>query len=212
MSLPVIIIGGGGHAKVLIEALRSSGVTILGITDTDTRLQGQAVTGVTVLGDDAIIAQYRTDEVLLVNGIGSIGIPAARSAVFNAFKAQGYGFASVIHPSAVIAADVALNEGVQVMAGVVIQPCSSIGRNSVVNSGAVVDHDCVLGDHVHVAPGVTLSGEVRIGGGSHIGTGAVVVQRVRIGSGCLVAAGAVVVSNVPDGLAVQGVPAKEVRS
>jgi len=211
MSLPVIILGGGGHAKVLIETLRASGVTMLGITDADRTKQGHAVTGVTVLGDDSVIAQYGTDEVLLVNGIGSVGVPHARRAVFDAFKAKGYSFASVIHPSAVIAADVALAEGAQVMAGAVIQPCCSIGRNSIVNTCAVVDHDCVVGDHVHLSPGAVVAGSVRIGSGTHVGAGATVIQGIAVGSGCLVAAGAVVVADVPDGRTVRGVPAKEVR-
>lgn len=211
MSLPVIILGGGGHAKVLIEALRASGVTVLGITDADPAKRGTSVLGVPVLGDDAEVERRAPGSVLLVNGVGSVDRPKARTALFNAFKAKGYSFATVLHPAAVIASDAVLGEGAQVMAGAVIQPGCSIGENVIINTRVSVDHDCSIGPHAHLAPGVTLSGEVHIGSGSHIGTGAVVVQGVRIGSGCLVAAGAVVVADVHEEATVIGVPAKEVH-
>lgn len=211
MSKPVIVIGAGGHAKVLLEALRASGVTVLGITDSDRSKHGTALMGVQVLGDDSVLAAHPPDSVLLGNGIGSVETAGLRAALFERLKGQGYVFASIRHPSAVIAPDVALAEGVQVMAGAVIQPCCSIGRNAIVNTRTAVDHDCTIGDHVHLAPGVTLSGGTRIGSGTLIGAGATVIQGITIGSNCLVAAGSVVIKNVPDNTKVMGVPAKEVR-
>lgn len=208
MSLPIIILGGGGHAKVLAEALRAGGVTVLGMTDADPAKRGTAVLGVPVLGTDAELERHGPGSVLLVNGLGSVEQTAGRAALFDAFKAQGYAFATVVHPSAVIAADVKLGEGTQVMAGAIIQPGTTVGRNSIVNTGAVVDHDCAVGDHVHIAPGATLSGTVCIGNRAHVGTGATVIQGIAVGSGCLVAAGAVVVEDVPDGASVRGVPAR----
>jgi UDP-perosamine 4-acetyltransferase len=211
MSRPVIIIGGGGHAKVLVEALRASSVAMLGITDADPAKHGTSVLGAAVLGGDDVLERHAPGTVLLVNGLGSVARPAARAALFDALKAKGYVFATVVHPSAVVASDAVLGEGAQVMAGAVIQPGCTIGENVVINTRAAVDHDCFIGPHVHVAPGVTLSGGVRIGGGSHIGTGAAVVQGVTIGKRCLVAAGAVVIADVAEGATVGGVPAKEVR-
>lgn len=208
MNQPVIIVGGGGHARVLVEALRAGNVSILGITDADPAKRGGTVMGVPVLGDDSVLGQHGPGRVLLVNGLGSVRTPAARTSLFEAFASQGFSFATVIHPRAVVASDAMLAEGAQIMAGAVIQPGVSIGRNSIVNSGAVVDHDCVIGDHVHLSPGATLSGGVRVGSGSHVGTGATVIQGISIGAGCLVAAGAVVISDVPDGATVMGVPAR----
>jgi UDP-perosamine 4-acetyltransferase len=209
MSLPVIIIGGGGHAKVLVEALRASGVTILGITDADPAKHGTSIHGVPVLGGDHVLERHAPGSVRLVNGLGSVRETRSRTALFNTFKTKGYAFATVVHPSAVVASDAILGEGAQVMAGAVLQPGCSLGEDVIINTRVSVDHDCSIGPHVHLAPGVTLSGDVHIGGGSHIGTGAAVVQGVRIGKDCLVAAGAVVVSNVADGATVRGVPAKE---
>lgn len=210
MSLPIVILGAGGHAKVLAEALRAAGATVLGLTDADPAKCGTAVLGFSVLGSDAALERYDPANIQLVNGIGSVGRTTKRTTLFEAFKARGFTFATVVHPAAVVAADVVLGEGVQVMAGTIVQPGTTVGGNSILNTGAVIDHDCAIGDHVHIAPGVMLSGGVSIGRSSHIGTGATVVQGICIGGNCLVAAGAVVVRNVPDGVAVSGVPAKEI--
>lgn len=210
MSLPVLILGAGGHAKVLIEALSASSVEILGVVDPDPALMGMPVLGVPVLGDDREVLKYSSGAVRLVNGLGSIGLPTRRQSLFEQLKAQGYIFATVVHPSAVVATDAQLGEGCQVMAGVVIQPGSQIGCNTIINTRASVDHDCIIGDHVHISPGVTLSGGVNIGAGSHIGTGATLIQGISIGRGCLVAAGAVVIKDIADGASVRGVPAREI--
>ncbi len=209
MSLPVIILGAGGHAKGLVDALLAASAVIAGIVDPDPALTGTKVLGVPVLGGDDIVNEYPPSEIQLVNGLGSVGLPVKRQQLFEKFKGMGYKFATVVHPSAVIASDVVLGEGVQVMAGVVIQPGCRIGINSIINTRASVDHDCAIGDHVHIAPGVTMSGGVKIGMGSHIGTGATVIQGLSIGNGCLVAAGAVVTNNIIAGAMVRGVPARE---
>lgn len=208
MKQSVIIIGGGGHAKVLVQALLASAAPIAGIVDADPTMAGTVVLGIPVLGDDSHLEGLWAAEVRLVNGVGSVGLPEGRQAVFERFKSRGFSFAAVAHPSAVISSEVEIGEGAQVMAGAVIQPGCRIGCNSIVNTRASIDHDCVLGNHVHVAPGVTLSGGVTIGSGSHIGTGATVIQGIMIGERVTVAAGAVVVRDLPDGVTVKGVPAR----
>jgi sugar O-acyltransferase (sialic acid O-acetyltransferase NeuD family) len=209
MKLPVLIVGGGGHAKVLIETLRLQSITILGIIDADSSKIGTDVSGIRIIGDDKVISGYKPETLLLVNGIGSVHLPKIRTAVFEKFKAKGFTFAAVIHPSAVVASDVLLGEGVQIMAGAVIQPGSDIGANTIVNTNASVDHDCLIGSHVHLSPGVTLSGNVRVGDAVHLGSGATVIQGVTIAKNCLVGAGSVVVHDIPDDTEVMGVPAKK---
>lgn len=210
MSLPVIVIGGGGHAKVLIEALRRSGIEVLGLTDPDPKGAARRIPGVPVLGDDGALAAHPPGTVELVNGVGSTGDTGPRRAVFERWRERGYGFATVVHPSAVVAPDAALAEGAQVMAGAVIQPGVSVGADAIVNTGAVVDHDCAIGEHAHIAPGAVLSGGVTVGAGAHVGTGAAVVQGVEIGAGAVVAAGAAVVGPVAPGATVAGVPARKI--
>ncbi len=212
MNRPVIVIGAGGHAHVLLDVLLMSGAQLLGFVDANTDLAGETNRGVPILGDDDIIYGYDPEHIVLVNGIGSARSTDLRRSVYDRFSAAGYRFVHAIHPSAVISSTVVLKAGVQIMAGAIIQPDALIEEDVLVNTGVIVDHDCRIGAHVHLGPGVTLSGSVGVGAGSHIGTGATVIQGVQIGSGVLVAAGAVVVNDVRDGQHVMGVPAREVVS
>ncbi|MFC1671528.1 acetyltransferase [Planctomycetota bacterium] len=208
MSTPVIVLGGGGHAKVLVEALVAQGTEILGVVDPCPELANAVILGVRVIGDDGKVLEHSPEEISLVNGVGTTCVTGKRRELFEHFKSTGYRFATVRHPSSVVASDVNVAEGAQIMAGVVIQPGCEIGENSIVNTRVSVDHDCRIGAHVHLAPGVTLSGVVVVGDGSHVGTAAAVIQGIRIGRNCLVAAGAVVVGDVPDGASVVGIPAR----
>jgi sugar O-acyltransferase (sialic acid O-acetyltransferase NeuD family) len=207
MRRPVIVVGGGGHAKVVIESLLSTGHEVLGYTDV--KPEGKAaMLGVSCLGNDERIFDYSPSKVWLANGIGSISIPLLRRSIFQEFSSKGYVFPSIVHQHAIVSAYAVLEDGVQVMAGAVVQPGCVIGTNSIINTRASVDHDCMIGEHVHIAPGVTLSGEVRVAMGVHIGTGATIIQGVSIGAESAIAAGAVVVSNIAERSLVKGVPAR----
>ena len=208
MKFPVIVLGTGGHAKVLVVSLLASSTQILGFVDPAPFVAGQTIRGILVIGPDEEIMQYRPDSLQLVNGIGSVGYPQKRIALFDKFNNKGYTFGIVVHPSAVIPSDIALGEGAQIMAGAVVQPGCRIGRNVIINTGVCVDHDCDIGDHVHLAPGVTLSGDVSIGEGSHVGTGSTVIQGVRIGKNCIIGAGSLVLKDTADGITIAGNPAK----
>lgn len=210
MSLPVIILGGGGHAKVLIDTLLSRSIEIIGITVPDIPQKEEYIQNIKVIGNDVEIFNYQSDKVLLVNGLGTVKSTDNRMGLFNKFKNKGYSFTKVIHPSVIIGLDVQLAEGVQVMAGAIIQTGSIVGMNSIVNTRSSIDHDCIIGKHVHIAPGVTLSGGIYVEDGVHIGTGASIIQGVKIGRNSLIAAGAVVTKDVRDGSTVAGVPAREV--
>lgn len=207
---PVILIGAGGHARVLIDTLRRTNREILFATDSDPAVVGRNVLGVQVEGPDECVLDRQPQTVELVNAVGSVASLTRRQRVFERFTGRGYGFARVVHPSAVLSDSAELAEGVQVMAGAVIQPGARIGPNSLVNTGASVDHDVVIAAHVHVASGATLSGGVTVGQATHIGAGAVVIQQVTIGQSTVVGAGAVVIHDVADGMTVVGVPARPI--
>ena len=195
-NLPVIIIGGGGHAKVLLDTLQMCHRDVLGITDVNPELQ--AVLGIPVMGDDEAVLSHPPGQVQLVNGIGSVSQPVLRKEIYEKFKASGYTFSQVIHPSAIISKESTLAEGAQVLAGSVVQTGCWIGENSIINSRASIDHDCRIGNHVHIAPGVTLSGNVEVGELTHIGTGAAVIQGIQIGRKSIIGAGVTITKNVPD--------------
>jgi sugar O-acyltransferase (sialic acid O-acetyltransferase NeuD family) len=198
VTVGVIIIGAGGHARVLLDALRLMSCEVLGYVDPAFAKGTQGPGGVLVLGGDEALKDFSTSEVQLVNGVGSIGATTSRGAVYRRGKDAGFSFARVVHPSAIVSSSVILGEGVQVMAGCVVQTDAQIGANSIINTRASVDHDCLIGETVHIAPGVTLSGNVRVGDRAHIGTGAVVIQGISIGADSLVAAGAVVYRDVAE--------------
>ncbi len=189
---PVIIAGSGGHAKVLIEILHLLDIRIIGIIDPN-REVGDKLHGVMILGGDNLLSQYSTNEVDLVNGIGSVPDKSLlRAQLYKSMQKSGYRFRKVIHPSAIIASDVNISDGVQVMAGSIIQPGVSIGNNTIINTGVCVDHDCSIGSNCHLSPGVTLSGSVGIGDFVHVGTGSNIIEKIRIGSNTVIAAGSIV--------------------
>jgi UDP-perosamine 4-acetyltransferase len=212
VTLPVIVLGSGGHAKVLVEALRAQGTKVIGVTDADPARRGAAVLGADVIGTDEALHGFPPSAAMLVNGLGSVGATTSRRKLFERFKGRGYRFATVVHPTAWVSPSARLGEGVQIMAGCVVQADCAIGDDSIVNSGASVDHDCRIGSHVHIAPGVTLSGGVEVGDNAHIGTASTVMQGVRVGESSIVGAGAVVIKNVPPRVTVGGVPARRLRS
>ena len=211
-DLPCIVIGGGGHARVLIAGLRRLNRTILGVTVADPPAAGKEVGGIAVLGTDDVLAQYDPKTIRLINGIGSVGDMTPRRVVFERLTNRGFRFASVVHPQAFCEDNVELGDGVQIMAGAVIQIGCRISANTIVNTRASIDHDCRIGAHCHIAPGVTLSGGVSIGDSSHIGVGAAIVQGIEIGAGALIAAGSAVTTAVAPGVRVGGVPAREIVS
>lgn len=211
MNTPVLIIGGGGHTKVLIDVIRLRLIPMLGILDAETAKTGTEISGVRVIGDDNAISDFDPERILLVNGVGSIRRPHARIAVSEKFRAMGFRFATIIHPSSIIASEVTIGEGAQIMAGAVVQPGVTIGANTIVNTHASIDHDCQIGENVHLAPNVTLSGGVVVGNDVHIGTGAVIIQGIIIGKNSVIGAGSVVIDNVPNDTEVVGSPARTLR-
>jgi sugar O-acyltransferase (sialic acid O-acetyltransferase NeuD family) len=204
---PVIIIGNGGHARVLLDILLIQKREIIGYT---APTEENNRYNVTYLGKDEEILKYHPQEIELVNALGSVSDTKIRANIFNIFKSKGYRFSTIIHPSAVISESVTLGEGVQIMAGAVIQPFTKIDDNTIVNTSTSIDHDCCISEHCHIAPGCVLSGGVFVGEGTHIGTRTTIIQNVRIGTNVLVGAGSLVLRSVGDNKKVYGCPAKEV--
>lgn len=206
---PHLILGAGGHARVLIDALQLTGSNILGALEPDASFWGKSILGVPILAGDDEILSFKLDEVVLVNALGSVSSTKARQKLFELWTSRGYTFSSVIHPTAVISKHATLAQGVQVMASAVIQAGVTVAENTVINTAAVIEHDCKLGAHVHIAPKACLAGGVKVGQGSHVGLGASVLQTLSLGDDCLIAAGAVVVNSVQRKGKVKGVPAKD---
>lgn len=209
MTRPVIIIGAGGHARVVLDSLRVTSIRVLGLTDDDKALWGTSIGHVPVLGSDEVLSAYSPGDVLLANGIGGASCLNTRHSIFVRYKARGYDFATIVHVASCIAEGVVLGEGVQVMAGAVVQPCTSIETNTIINTGASIDHDCSVGAHSHVGPGAVVCGGVTLGQSTLIGAGATIIPGVSIGDHCLVAAGSTVIDSIAAHARVSGTPARE---
>jgi sugar O-acyltransferase (sialic acid O-acetyltransferase NeuD family) len=194
---PLVLLGAGGHARVLVALAHAAGHSMLGVCDP--MLAADGITrweNLDVLGDDNALDRMPPDRVALVLGIGKLATSNSRERLYTTWRARGYDFPAFVHPSAWIAPSVVLCDGVQVMAGVVIQPGCSIGENSIVNTRAGIDHDCIIGRDVHVAPGATLCGNVTIEDGAFIGAGATVIQGIRVGARAVIGAGVTLVKNI----------------
>ena len=204
-----ILLGAGGHARVLLEALQLAGVDVAGCVTPEGAQPPDL--GIAHLGSDAALVDCAPAEFTLVNGVGSVGVAKRRITLFRDLTQRGFVFLPVVHPAAIVARDASLGPGAQVMAGAVLQPGVSIGANAIVNTRAVVDHDSTVGDHAHVAPGAVVCGGCTIGEAAHIGTAAAILEGRVVGPGATVAAGAVVTENVEAGARVGGVPARTLR-
>lgn len=208
----IVLLGGGGHAKVIIDLINACGsYEIAGIVDGQL-VAGISVSGVSVLGDDRILSElYGKGLKNACIAVGSVKDNSKRKALYEKIKYAGFSIPVLVHPSAIISGKLQIHEGVQIMAGAIVQTDSSIGENTIVNTGSIVEHDCTIGNHVHICPGVTISGGVSIGDNAFVGVGATIIHGIKIGEGVLIGAGSVVVNDVSDGMTVMGVPARMVN-
>lgn len=199
-QLPLLMIGGGGHAKVLHALALALGYEIVGVCDPILARQGLSRwRGIQVLGGDEALDQFPPAAVGLINGIGQLVGSEARQNCFARLRRSGFEFPPLVHPAAWVCPDAQLAPGVQVMAGAIIQPDCRIGENSIINTHASVDHDCSIGQHVHIAPGATVCGSVDIGDGAFIGAGATVIQGLTVGHKAVVGAGATLTRHLASG-------------
>ncbi|ADA66518.1 sugar O-acyltransferase, sialic acid O-acetyltransferase NeuD family [Thermotoga petrophila RKU-10] len=209
MPEKIVLVGGGGHCKVVISVLKESGnFEIVGISDLKGNLEKE-ILGIPVkFTDDDLPFLFKEGVKNALVTIGSVGNPEKRVKLFEYLKSIGFKLPVVISKHAIVKENVTIEEGTIVMPGAIINPGTKIGKNVIINTGSIIEHDCVIGDHVHVAPGAVLSGGVIVDSETHIGAGAVIIQNIRIGKKTIIGAGAVVVRDIPDMVVAKGVPAR----
>ena len=204
MKERVVILGGGGHAKVVIDILEQAAeFAIAGFLSPAE--QPDEICGYRRLGSDGAL-----DEVLR-SGVASAFVASGdnqrRMDSIALVRRHGFTLVNAISPAAMVSPRATLRAGIAVMPGAVINAGSLVEDGAIVNTNATVDHDCVVGAGAHVAPGTTLAGCVRLGDGVFLGTGSSVIPGIAIGSWTTVGAGAVVVADLPDHVVAVGVPA-----
>jgi UDP-N-acetylbacillosamine N-acetyltransferase len=208
---PIVIVGAGGHAKVVAQTLRRlASWELLGFIDeVNPRRVGEPFEGSTILGGREILGA------LLERGVGSLAIAfgdnGARLASWQQIAALGFDFPTIVDPHAVVAEGVRMGPGSYVAAGAIVQPGAELGAQVIVNTGAIVEHDCRVGDGVHICPRACLAGHVQVGRGAWIGAGALVRDRVNVGESAFVGIGALVIRDVQPKILAYGQPAREVR-
>lgn len=200
----LVLIGAGGHAAVVYDALQKSAVDLpVQVRDDAPGLAG------------AVFFECRVMVPSLpLEGLGgqafhvAVGRNGIRAELFRRAEDSGGTACSVVHPSAWVGLGAKVEAGSFLAAGCIVAPRATVGRGCIINHGALVDHDCCLGDWLHVAPGAVLGGGVEVGAGCLIGAGARVLPGRRIGAGSTVGAGAVVTRDVAPGSTVVGIPAR----
>jgi len=209
--MTAIIIGAGGHGKVVLEILRARPkLRIAGFIDADESLAGRLVAGVQVIGDASHLPRLRRRGIS--NAIVAIGDNNARMQYMDELASAQFELINAIHPRAIVSKSARLGENVVIAAGAVVCTEAEIRPGAIVNSAAVVEHECVVGACAHIGPTAALAGRVRVGTGAFVGMGAKVIQCLTIGDWSTVGAGAVVLHDVPPGATVAGVPARDLKA
>ena len=204
MNQEVIVIGAGGHGKVVADIVLRSGDTLLGFLD-DGHQPGEQICGIPVLGGVEDYANYPGASFVV-----GIGTAAARCKISQ--RLQGVKWYTAIHPSAVISPmDTRIGEGTVVMAGAIVNPGTTLGRHCIVNTAASVDHDNRIGDFTHISVGAHLAGTVTVGREVWVGIGATVSNGISICDQCMIGAGAVVVRSITQPGTYIGVPARKIK-
>jgi UDP-perosamine 4-acetyltransferase len=207
--MDVILIGGGGHGRVVLDILRTGGeFNPIGFLDADPELAGQIIGGVPVLGQINLLPKLKSKT---NKAIITIGDNRARMSYAGKLRDHGYSLINAIHPSAVISETAKLGVNIVVAAGAVISADAIIGDGAIINTAAIIDHECEIGDGCHVCPAAAVAGRVRIGEEAFIGLGCRIIQCLNIGSRAIVGAGAVVLNDVDDDTTVVGVPARTIK-
>jgi len=204
-SEAVVIIGSGGHAKVVIELIRAEGkYQIKGCTGLGE--SGSILGDVPILGTDSVLPA------MLANGAKkafvAIGDNHLRLRLLAQVSEMGFELINAVSPNAVVSPSATLGRGIAIMAGAIINASAEIGDGAIINTNAGVDHDCRIGRGAHIGPGSTLAGNVEIGCESFLGARTCVIPGVRIVSRAIVGAGSVVVRDIPDDVTAMGVPAR----
>lgn len=202
-----IIIGAGGHGRVVLDILLSARqYHPVGFVDSNPALRGRRIDGLPVLGDISCLPTLAQRGIEA--GVVAIGDNGIRRAFALQLERAGMTPLNAIHPSANIARTAHLGTNACIAAGALVCAHCQIGDSTILNTGCIVDHESMIGTAAHICPGVRLAGHVTVESGAFIGIGATVIQNVRIGREAVVGAGAVVIADVEPLTTVVGVPAR----
>jgi len=203
----VIVIGTGGHARVILSLLqRHPQFKVKGLLDLKKSDINEKILGYPVIGSWDDVEKFFQQGI--VHAILAVGDNKKRSSLFARLKTIGFQLPILIHPQAYLEPSASVGEGTVVCAGAILGTAAQVGEGVILNTRCIVDHECEIQSFVHVAPGTAVAGRVRIGEGTFIGIGSSVKDRIHIGNWATIGAGSVVIDNIPDGVMAIGVPAR----
>ncbi len=206
-----VIIGAGGHGKVVLEILKAQKKhQPIGFVDADPALAGKIVGGLPVLGAANVLGKLRGQKIK--GAVIAIGDNRARRSYSQVLAQQGFELLSAIHPRAIVSPSAKIGKGVVIAAGAVVGTESIIHDLAIINTAAVIDHECVVEEAAHVCPTAALAGRVRVGPCAFIGLGAKILPCLSIGAEAVVGAGSVVLHDLPASVTAVGVPASVIKS
>ncbi|CZR05580.1 sugar O-acyltransferase, sialic acid O-acetyltransferase NeuD family [Trichococcus flocculiformis] len=205
MNESLIIIGASGHGKVVADiAMKMNKWKNISFLDDNQSLK--TIMGIPVIGNSTNVVEHQKNSDFFV----AIGNNSTRERIQEGLLAQGTSIVSLVHPSAIIGTDVNVGIGTAIMAGVVINSSTVVGKGCIINSNSGLDHDNNISDYVHISPRTHLAGTVNVGKGSWLGIGSVVSNNINICSGCKIGAGAVVVKDITESGTYVGVPVRRI--
>ncbi len=210
MKEKIVVIGGGGHAKVLISVIKKS-LTYKVVGYSDSKDLG-AILGVPYLGDDNKLGEIFAQGVIYAAiGIGQVNLTKKRFEIMKNIKKLGFTFPIIISKDAIVNEDVSIEEGSQILDGAALISGTRIGKFCIINTNSTIEHDCNIGAFCHIATGAVLSGGIEVGDFSMIGSNAVVVQYKKIASNCMLGSGCVVTKDIlTEGIYI-GNPARKLK-
>jgi len=202
----LLIVGSGGHARVVLSAAVKSGYNIAGILDINFTGKKERILNHPVLGSYENLENYRESAIDVFVALGDIH---TRSQYYNDLRGRGFNLPTIIHPTSIVDENSIIEPGVLINTGALINAGAKIGENTVINTGAIIEHEVEVGKNSHIAPGVCIGGRSKIGDNTFIGIGVTVIDYITIGSQVKVGAGSVIIDDIESGATVVGVPGKK---
>ncbi|PGL70326.1 acetyltransferase [Bacillus sp. AFS055030] len=199
----VIVIGNGGHSKVIQEMLTILDYKIIAILDD--KCNEQMIENGIVYAPISYLNRLQDDRTKVVIGIGDNN---SRNQISKSINISIERYLSVIHPSAIVSPSANIGNGTVIMPKAVINANAKIGVHCIINTGAIIEHDNTINNYTHVSPNATLTGNVSLGEGVHVGASATIIPGIKVGHWSIIGAGSTVIDQIPPYKKAVGCPAR----